>query len=218
MRINNTKRRNGIIAAALGAALLMGGGTFALWSDSASLSGATITAGDLAITTPPDSGGVLYDLSGVVDPLDSPSAESITTAIGEASPVVEPFFASPTDVLAVVFEFDITLIGNNLEAELALDMSGLSNGDSTIDTEYWDFSYAISATDTDEIPAAFGEVDDGHSAKWTLSDASNNAKVSFVLLVHFKDMTPDGDNIPFNYDVNTVLDLASGVSMTLTQV
>lgn len=41
------KRRNGLIAAAAGIALLIGGSTYALWSASDSIQGGTITAGDL---------------------------------------------------------------------------------------------------------------------------------------------------------------------------
>src|SRR5699024_10635751 len=45
------KKTTGIIAGAAGAALLMGGGTFALWSDSAGAPGGQITSGNLAVAS-----------------------------------------------------------------------------------------------------------------------------------------------------------------------
>lgn len=43
------KKTTGIIAGAAGAALLMGGSTFALWSDSVDVPDSTITSGNLAV-------------------------------------------------------------------------------------------------------------------------------------------------------------------------
>lgn len=45
------KKTTGLVAGAAGAALLMGGATFALWSDSADVEGGTITAGNLDVGT-----------------------------------------------------------------------------------------------------------------------------------------------------------------------
>ena len=46
----SAKRRNALLAGAAGVALLIGGSTYALWSQQASLNGGTITAGNLALT------------------------------------------------------------------------------------------------------------------------------------------------------------------------
>ena len=50
--VNDTsaRRRHGIVALAAGAALLIGGGTYSLWSASDSIQGGSITAGNLALT------------------------------------------------------------------------------------------------------------------------------------------------------------------------
>ena len=46
----SARRRNGIVALAAGAALLIGGGTYSLWSATDTIPGGTITAGNLALT------------------------------------------------------------------------------------------------------------------------------------------------------------------------
>jgi alternate signal-mediated exported protein len=56
----SAKRRNAVVAGAAAVALLIGGSTYALWSNKASFDGGEITAGDLALTarTP-----IAYDVS-----------------------------------------------------------------------------------------------------------------------------------------------------------
>jgi len=84
--VNDTsaRRRNGIVALAAGAALLIGGGTYSLWSDSATIPGGSITAGNLALTA-----GALaaYDVSAdradSVAPVKNASSNSLTFAAGE---------------------------------------------------------------------------------------------------------------------------------------
>jgi len=213
MRINNTKRRNGIIAAALGAALLMGGGTFALWSDSATVSGGAIHTGDLAIT---GTAGEIYDLSG--EDLTSATAATIIGLVTDEStdPVDGTFLASPGDVLAVAFTYGITLKGDNLRADLVLDLSSLEAA-GTFTDDYWDFSYAI-YSDKGEGVTGTGPLALDDSNKWEdLSDASDGATVTFVLLVTFLPY-PEGVDVPDVYDPGVLVDLAGDVTMTLTQV
>jgi len=50
MNQTSAKRRNAVVAGAAGVALLVGGSTYALWSDSDQIEGGTITAGDLQLT------------------------------------------------------------------------------------------------------------------------------------------------------------------------
>jgi len=191
----------------------MGGGTFALWSDSASLSGATIQAGELAIQG--EKLGV-FDLSDE-STLAQADAQEIIDLAKSATDVGADFLASPGDILAVAFEYTIKLQGDNLEAKLALDMTALQTS-TTFTPEYWEFSYAIAADKGGEIVAQKGSVTAGAKAEWPgMTDSSDGAKVTLVLLVKFLDMTPD-DEIKTNYDANAIVDLAGDVSMTLTQV
>jgi len=144
MRINNTKRRNGIIAAALGAALLMGGGTFALWSATADLTGGEINSGELSITT---TGSLAaYDLSedSVAAAVLADDGRAVTLfADDEAKDAViiespDTFHMVPGDTIALEFEYNILLVGNNLLANLYLDnLDALLTFDG-MTTDNWD--------------------------------------------------------------------------------
>jgi alternate signal-mediated exported protein len=87
------------IAGAAGIALLLGGaGSLAYWNDSADLAGASITAGHLIIEANDD--GAWEDADGAID--------------------IATFRAVPGDVLSYSATFDVTAIGDNLSATVAL--------------------------------------------------------------------------------------------------
>lgn len=87
------------IAGAAGIALLLGGaGSLAYWNSSASLTGATITAGELTITANND--GAWSDADGPI--------------------TIADFRAVPGDVLTYTATFDVTAVGDNLTATVAL--------------------------------------------------------------------------------------------------
>jgi len=98
------KKTTGVLAGVAGAALLMGGTTFALWSDSAGVDGATLTAGNLEVTTSdwgwqdvsPDRSGGAHDID-----LDS-------------------FKIIPGDVIQGTFDVGVTLEGDNMAALVQL--------------------------------------------------------------------------------------------------
>src|SRR5690606_13513118 len=96
---NKTK---GVIAGIAGLALLGGGTTFALWSDSDTISGATITNGQLSVTA---TGSMSWqDVSDATAPVD-------ITSIGD-------FRMVPGDTLKGSQGLDIALEGDNLTATL----------------------------------------------------------------------------------------------------
>ena len=90
------------IAGAAGLTLLLGGaGTFALWNSSATLPGGTITAGTLLVTDNAPANGVW---------------RSGTTVIALSN-----YRIVPGDTLTYTKSVDITAIGDNLVATLAVD-------------------------------------------------------------------------------------------------
>lgn len=107
---NKTK---GVIAGLAGLALLSGGTTFALWSDSDSIPGGTITNGELGVTAAsvgwfdvsPDRTDVTADLTPVTD-LDGHAIDLSTWRM------------VPGDVAEGTYGLDVTLEGDNLVANL----------------------------------------------------------------------------------------------------
>jgi len=136
MRIH--KKRNAVIAAVTGAALLMGGSTYALWSASANLGETQIQAGDLSIHA---LGVTTDDISPEV--IDSETASHITIlGMGVLTPdnrvvrhgvlLTDTFIdsgqsnvnnapgwkAAPGDTILIITNFTVNLKGDNLVAKL----------------------------------------------------------------------------------------------------
>lgn len=106
------KQTLGIIAGAAGAALLLGGGTFALWTDSADADGGQITAGNLDVAVT-ESGW--QDIS--ADREDSPHDIDLST-----------FKIIPGDTVQGKFGVDVGLEGDNMVAKLKLAGGGQLEG------------------------------------------------------------------------------------------
>ncbi|MBD7918324.1 alternate-type signal peptide domain-containing protein [Cellulomonas sp. Sa3CUA2] len=110
---NKTK---GLIAGVAGIALLTGGSTFALWSAQDSVAGGTITNGDLNVTA-------AAALSWVDTSADRTDADHVIN--------LSTWRMVPGDTAEGTVAVDVTLIGDNLAAELALtstapvDLNGL---------------------------------------------------------------------------------------------
>jgi len=98
------KKTTGVVAGVAGAALLMGGTTFALWSDSADVDGATLTSGNLEVTT---SDWGWQDVS----PDRSAGAHDID---------LDDFKIIPGDVIQGTFDVGVTLEGDNMAALVQL--------------------------------------------------------------------------------------------------
>ena len=148
---NGRKRVIAILAVAAGAALLIGGSTYALWSANAIKDGGTITSGDLNLVA----GDVVssYDVSfdrsdSTVYPVDVVGTDGspvpLTFNVGQAADVVplnagenkvtlkghfieslDDWQIVPGDTVAVLFPYTVTLKGDNLVARLTLDTTGL---------------------------------------------------------------------------------------------
>ena len=131
------RKTTGILAGTAGAALLIGGGTFALWSDSADVAGSTLTTGNLDIEAASE-GWAWYDSSTAVAP-----------ALG--SPISIDTFRL---VLTGVIEFKAALQGTNLKAELDGTL-GAVTGPTSVATP----AATLSPTDEAAIEAAFADSD-----------------------------------------------------------
>ncbi|WP_295840605.1 alternate-type signal peptide domain-containing protein [uncultured Microbacterium sp.] len=93
-----------ILAIAAGTALLLGGGgTYAYWTTSTALTAGTVQSGDLRLTL-------------------GTSAWSLKGVLGSAIPLTDPTTARivPGDVLTLTQPVTVTLIGNTLQADLAV--------------------------------------------------------------------------------------------------
>ncbi|MDR2931352.1 MAG: SipW-dependent-type signal peptide-containing protein [Propionibacteriaceae bacterium] len=147
MTEKTTKRRNAVIAAAAGVALLIGGSTYALWSATGNIAGGDITSGTLEMTVGTVAG---YDVSG--DRYDSTIAAVQNTAstpatltfasTDEAAKVVNvkqtanaisghpitslgTWMITPNDTVLVSMPLNVTMKGDNLVADLTMDTTGL---------------------------------------------------------------------------------------------
>ncbi|MBO0899659.1 alternate-type signal peptide domain-containing protein [Cellulomonas sp. zg-ZUI22] len=99
-------RTKGVVAGVAGVALLAGGTTFALWSDSADVAGGTITNGKLDVEA-----SALAWVDASPDRADKGHAISNLTT----------WRMVPGDVVEGTSEIDVTLVGDNLVAELGVD-------------------------------------------------------------------------------------------------
>ncbi|PWD50942.1 hypothetical protein C8046_10040 [Serinibacter arcticus] len=106
------KKTTGILAGTAGAALLIGGGTFALWSDSADVAGGTITTGNL-------------DIAAIADETEWVDASADRLDKGHVIDVAE-WKAVPGDVATGEFYFSAALEGDNLVADLTSTVADAS--------------------------------------------------------------------------------------------
>ncbi|PFG19049.1 alternate-type signal peptide domain-containing protein [Serinibacter salmoneus] len=110
-----SKKTTGIIAGAAGAALLLAGGTFALWEGEAFVSNDDLVAGNLEIEF---ADNTWWDVSD--DRTDDPHQI-----------MLESFRIIPGDDIRGIAEFKAALEGDNMVAALAYAVEGYAVGDPT---------------------------------------------------------------------------------------
>ncbi|TNC19757.1 alternate-type signal peptide domain-containing protein [Georgenia sp. 311] len=155
----NSRTTTGLVAGAAGAALLVGGGTFALWSDSATVDGGTITSGtlDVELVGTPQ----WQDVS--ADRADSPHAIDLET-----------FRIVPGDTIEGRYGIDAALEGDNMVAELGLAV-GEASGELIAAENGVSVTYSL--VDADGAPV--GNVTDiaaGQTVEVRFVSADNSAK------------------------------------------
>lgn len=109
------KNTKGAIALGAAALLLAGGaGTYAAWSDEATLGGGDVTSGQLSIDEVAGSGGWVWATDDVTGPFN-PDDDTIV----------------PGDSIEYTAEYTLTVVGNNLVASLTPTLGGLT-GDAAL--------------------------------------------------------------------------------------
>jgi len=210
MRTVNQKRRNALIAAALGAALLIGGGTYALWSDTAAIEGGTVTAGNLDIGA-----GEMktYDVSADVQRgADSIMVGTTDLSIPGEEIDLEHWTIVPGDTIALVFDYEVVLVGDNLQAELTLNASNVYAATSSFDPGNITMEYQV-FTEGDATMQARATLPTANDVALATLVPADSGTVVFVLFVTF-----DGEKVTGQTDVTELLDLSGDVVMKLTQV
>lgn len=103
--MKNKKLTRGLIAGVLGLALLLGGGTFALWYQSSSISSGPVNSGALSYTT----GASVW------------TNETTSTTISD----ITAYQMVPGDTVKLVVPLTIKATGSDLKATLKVDWSAL---------------------------------------------------------------------------------------------
>jgi len=208
---NNNKKRNGIIAAVLGAALLMGGSTFALWSVTANLGVGNLSTGQMAIT--PDGSYKAYDIS-------EDNTGNAEVFAGQTGLDITADFATfkmvPGDKIALVYDYTVILEGDNLKADLYFDFAGflvaIEDGDDvSLDTSRWDISYSLTVDDVLVNEHELSSTDPLNGDN-PLEPGDGNIPVSFVLIIEFDKELTTGVQ-----DMNLLLTAAENATLTLLQ-
>lgn len=108
------RRRTGLLAGVAGGVLLIGGSTFALWSDSDTQAGGTITNGNLDVAA---AGSIAYfDTS--ANRTDATSTNPITATAAHTIASIASYTIVPGDTLEANYPFSVALDGDNLVANI----------------------------------------------------------------------------------------------------
>lgn len=199
------KKLTGIVAGAAGAALLLTGGTYALWNDSAEAPGGTITAGNLEVAAVGEAAWT--DQS--ADRTDQGHVIDLTA-----------FKIVPGDTIAGSFGFDLGLQGDNMVASLSVTGQGLT-GDLADGLEA---TYTVKQGTT-VIGTSTGDLSTGVAVQLASADNANNAAglpTVDTALDGTADLTLEVtvtfDPATSNRDLTQLTAALAGASATLEQV
>jgi alternate signal-mediated exported protein len=221
-----SRRRKGIIAGVAGAAMLLTGSTFALWSagDSFNTSG-TITSGTMSIAAD-NAGVVAYDVSEDRTNVDGGDTLAATGKEGHVIDLATALIV-PGDTIAITYPFGVEMAGDNLVAELKGTFADMTAADTLADEV--ELEYAVLTTASDEtktasaaasLDIAGGTVDFGYVANEDNEDAGKDDVVALkngtsnlrvVLYVTFKDTVANGDLMDSIFSLQNL-------DITMTQV
>lgn len=214
----NTK---GAVAAACGLALLagVGGGTFALWSDSDHLAGGTITAGNLDVAALANS--EWHDISTATadsEPADpqhlimneQPAITKLADITAGKTIDLAAFKTVPGDTIAGVQGVDVALSGDNLKATLSVNDTGSTLGDLAADPNGVTFTTYVFDKDgalqtsgtgltvtglnlvgTNFVPSAAAGVTKGDAITVGSAALDGVADLKVAVVAHFDSATPD---------------------------
>lgn len=198
----NNKFKGGVVALAA-TGLLVGGSTFALWSDSADVDGATITSGKLGLTT----GNVgQFDISA-----DRTDAALIPGTGGLEGHAVN--FATwktvPGDDALYKFDVTGTLEGDNMVAGLTM-VDATSNA-ALVNGEGYTVTYTVIDTATGaevmssranatEVKFRSADNTNADAATLPVMDATGSKKYTVLAKVHFEATETNLQGAPLNLD------------------
>ena len=199
------KKTTGVIAGIAGAALLMGGTTFALWSDSDTVDGAEITAGNL-------------DVAVLGDPGSQWSWQDISADRTDNSHEIDlaDFRIIPGDTIEGTVALDVALEGENMVAALGANL-GAASGDLT------NLDIDVAVTDSNGDPVTlnsggtlvFASQDNGNPDPQTLTTVGatldDTADVTVTVTVTFPASTGGQDHVTDSIALD-------GATVTLDQV
>jgi alternate signal-mediated exported protein len=131
-RQNKVRRRKAVVAAACGFALLLGGSTFALWSDSFDLEARKISTGTFDLTNMSAEYFTAYDITphrgnkptNVIEGLPTGASAYYGHEIpsGTGDEKLTTFGMVPGDKILLRYKMQVTLKGDNLVADLKSDI------------------------------------------------------------------------------------------------
>jgi alternate signal-mediated exported protein len=142
-----TRRRlTALTGIGLGAALLIGGGTYALWSSTATFTNTgTVTAGQLVLER---STVTAYDIS--TDRADVAPIDELGGTPGHAIDSLLTWRAVPGDKVALVYRVEGKLVGDNLVAELDLtSLTASTDFDDVVALEYQIFNLGVDLSEAE---------------------------------------------------------------------
>lgn len=170
------KATKGIVAGALGLGLLVGGTTFATWSDTEKLPGGVITAGNLDISVVPGQ-TTWQDVSEDI--------EGNPRAIDPAT-----FLMVPGDKVRMTDQVQLNLAGDNISAALTVEAPALSGDLAAVSHGVSGIVTLLDATGTPVGPsAALGQPIVLNDANFTAED--NGATFTVAVDLDFDIDTPD---------------------------
>jgi alternate signal-mediated exported protein len=115
-----SRRGIGLLAGIAGGLLLIGGTTYALWSDNALQAGGTIVNGNLDAA--PVGTTTYWDVS--ADRLDATATTPVTALDAHSVADITAYSIVPGDVLEANYGFAVALEGDNLVAALTVELPG----------------------------------------------------------------------------------------------
>ncbi|MDR1799826.1 MAG: alternate-type signal peptide domain-containing protein [Bifidobacteriaceae bacterium] len=210
-RDSRSLRTKGLVAGAAGLALLLGGATFATWSDSGEADPGSVTHGNLDLAAEFDS-LTIYDVSSdrvnqadAVATLlhDKTSQDKGGNAIDQAN-----FKAVPGDSIELDLKgIEVTLSGDNMKADLTLSATGSAGNGWTLTYQVFEWQTSNYVAISDDW--AHGDLGDLSTPVTVAEDAVDGAKYAVAISGSF-------DASDQNY-VSEALDLGT-ISVNLTQV
>ncbi|MDR1187567.1 MAG: alternate-type signal peptide domain-containing protein [Bifidobacteriaceae bacterium] len=117
-RERRSRRFKGLVAGAAGIALLLGGATFAMWSDSEEADVAKVQHGTLDVVENDVSG--VYDLRRDANSEDGEETGSLAVKDAVEIPDLANFPAVPGDKIEIVLPVKVDAVGDNMNYELTL--------------------------------------------------------------------------------------------------